>query len=172
MKNKKLIYFLLPAAALVWGLIIYKVSAGLAGEEETIGRRLIKPKSSNSDQVLEDTITLIANYKDPFLVKGRSKNTYIHGGSRLHAVPVRPARQPDRPTQPVKEPIQWPAIEYMGLIENKHAATKIVILHIAGKQYLLKEKESAEGVQLAKVEKDSLKVVFSKEVKFIKKAGS
>jgi type II secretory pathway component PulC len=171
MKNKKLIYFLLPAAALVWGLIIYKVSAGLAGEEETIGRRLIKPKSSNSDQVLEDTITLIANYKDPFLVKGRSKN--FHRSLPLSAASVRPVRPVvQTPQQPVKEVIQWPSIEYMGLIENKDAATRIVILHIAGKQYLLKEKESAEGVLLAKVEKDSLKVVFSKEIKFIKKAGS
>jgi hypothetical protein len=169
MKNKKLIYILLPTVILIWGLIIYRLSNGVESNDLQHSFNKKKSDKRNENVYEKDTVKLIANYRDPFLYKGTSvkQTTRFENASSMKAYSQPTSFVP--PAAVEKAVILWPQVEYMGVIENKKANTKIAILHIAGKEYLIKEKDSREGITLTRIEKDSVKVMFSKEIKFIRK---
>jgi len=162
-KNKKLTYLLICAVAAVWGIIVYKVlfNETEAGYEPKF--KVVKKEQEPYDQYLakDDTFKLVLNYRDPFLV-GVSVVPENKGvGS---AVPVQANFNP--PSLP--PPIDWTVIKYSGYIVNPVTKKLVAILVFNGREQMISEGQSFEGVKLLQNRKDSILVSWQGKKKYIK----
>ena len=62
----------------------------------------------------------------------------------------------------------WNAIKYNGFIVNPERKSIVCILSVNGKEYMLSEGEGADGIKLLKSNKDSVKVLYQQNTRFIK----
>jgi hypothetical protein len=160
MKNKKLTYFLLPLVILIWGIIIYKIIINLKGNNDDF---IVNPvKTQNSPSFLPpDTFNLISNYRDPFL--GNMADNFSDGND------ISMSDNNDYIIIDPSEGIPWPKFVYCGIIKNNEVNKEVIIVRINGKEYLMTVNDIIENVKLVKVFKDSIKVTFNKESKYIRK---
>lgn len=163
MKNKKLLYVLIPAVLLVWGIIIYKIVAPASLEENTTGLQNIQFASNSTTEILSDTFSINPNYRDPFLSKEVKKS--IPSENKVSNVVAAPAV-----IKKITEPsIKWPALIYSGLIKNQKSNKQLVLISINGQSSSIKIGEVINGIELMKVFKDSIEVKFGNEKKFVVK---
>jgi len=161
MKNKKMVYILGLAVAIVWGLIIYRIvdAAGGGGDDAAPVAVSNLPKEPYNDfSVQKDTERLLLNYRDPFgLVKQkdtadlRTKRNFIKTAA---ATPAKPA-------------FNWGFIQYAGYIRNPGSNKIITIISINGKNEMLAEGETKSQVKLIKNLGDSVQISFNGKTKFI-----
>lgn len=164
MKNKKLTYILLPLAALLWGIIIYKIVSYKTDEPEIYYSGDTKEKQTEKTNE-PDTFSLYANYKDPFLYKIPSYKPYKH--KKTNNKNIRKNRQIKRNIE--KKVIKWPKIVYGGMIKNQPSDRIIVIVKVNNSEKLMREGEIVDSVQLLKVYRDSIRVKLNNEIKTIVK---
>ena len=155
MKNKKLLYVLIPAVILVWGAIIYKVVMGLGGNEDTSFQK-IEMAEIHSTDVLNDTFSINPSYRDPFSGK-QIKKIVTTGQPTIKKIVAPPVIA------------NWPSIIYGGIVKNQKSNKQLVLVSINGQSTMLKIGESYNNVELLKVFKDSIEVKFGKEKRFVKK---
>lgn len=160
MKNKKLIYVLLPAVLVIWGIIFYRIFNAAGGDDNI--------SSFNDPGIREaqvssytDTFSIVADYRDPFMGKLAVENR------PKTVVTVQPRITEPKPQSPVK--IAWPSIGYSGMIKNQKSALQLALLQVDGKSHTLKAGQSVEGVQLVKIFRDSVEVIFQNEKRTIRK---
>lgn len=158
MKNKKTLYIFLSVNVLVWGLVLYKIFSSFSNEVSSSGvTAAIVPVSFAETSA--DTFSLIANYADPFLGKMIVKTDPSPN----------PGPAPVKKTAPVKTPVVWPTIVYGGLIKNQKSSKQLVLVQINGQENFMNEGSTVNEVQLVKVFKDSIRVLYKKEKKTILK---
>jgi hypothetical protein len=155
--NKYVKYSLIIAALAIWVTIIYKIVAGLSGPADpVISERLIPKKEIKRNT---DSFNLYVDYPDPFL--GSAESTVIDTVAKKP-----PSVALDASTTPVKpmtaEMIAG-MIQYNGMISNPKKKSKIAIVTIRGREYLVREKEKAEDFQIRKIEKDRLSIGYKGE---------
>lgn len=157
MKNKKLLYVLIPGTLFVWGMIIFKVFNTVHTEANTVVQHA--ELITADDEIKCDTFSIHPVYRDPFLGK---KNKMNDPGSVQTATKI---------TKPKIAPVitAWPKIVYSGIIKNQKSNKQLALLQINGQSNMMKVGEEAYGVQLLKVFKDSIEVEFLKEKKFVSK---
>jgi type II secretory pathway component PulC len=157
MKNKKLLYILIPGTLLIWGMIIYKIFNTVHAEENTVAQHA--ELITTDDEIKSDTFSIHPVYRDPFL---RKKNKINNPGSGQAATKI---------TKPKIVPvvIAWPKIIYSGIIKNQKSNKQLALIEINGQSNMMKVGEEVYGVQLLKVFKDSIEVGFLKEKKFVSK---
>lgn len=166
MKNKKLMYLLVPGVFLVWGLIFYQMKETLSGggyEENSIPA---KPGKLETKKKQVSPLTLLANYRDPFL------ETNIFLSEPIQADVVQPEMVQNTSGTPLIAeiaPIAWPIIEYLGMIENSATGARVSLVRLGNQQFFLKEKELRNNIGIEKIYSDSVKVRFGKNVKYIRK---
>jgi hypothetical protein len=160
MKNKKLIYFLVPIVFVVWGLIFYRVYLGLenSGDEPYDQLPL---NSGTREDVKQDTFALIANYNDPFL-HGRTEVTRVVSSGR----PVLGKRA----SMPSSPPFLIPDIQYYGLISNAKSKGKIGLIKFQGKDCFLKEGDVSDlRLKVIRLLKDSVVLIYQQQKVTIKR---
>jgi hypothetical protein len=157
MKNKKMLYLLIPATLIVWSLIIYKIISNLRPEEASVSQH--RAISTPAIESTSDTFSIHPSYRDPFLGKIVAKSGFSHGPAKTR-IPVNPV---------VKAPLVWPAIVYGGIIKNQKLNKEMILLQIDGQDFMTKVGETTNGIKLFKVHRDSIEVHFSKEKKIIHK---
>lgn len=145
MKNKKLIYILLPAVFIIWGLIAFKAISFFKGSEQI--KYLKKLSSNNSQTALLDTFSLLLNYPDPFL-----NSPKIQTG--IHSI-----------TQSIKEKIKWPNITYYGSIGNIKKQGYMVSLKIDDQDVLLKMGATYKNIRLVSVKNQVVVLAMQGEEK-------
>jgi hypothetical protein len=162
MKNKKMLYILIPGTLIVWGLIILRIVNNMHSTTDTATKQnvILVP----SEEIVIDTFSINPTYRDPFLGKTVQHHSPGDGGNAVAAKPVIP-RQPAAITVPTP----WPAITYNGIIKNQISNKEMVLLEINGQGYTMKVGETVNGVVLVKAFRDSVELLFSKEKKFIHK---
>ena len=147
MKNKKSIYILLPIVLLIWGLVVYQFfsfsrnEVAIVNETNDFNFKAIAFKT-------RDTSSINVNYRDPFLGKVYSSNTYLasknNGGSR-------------RPVLP-KTPIILQTILYKGIISDTKEKTRVFMLIINGRTFLMKKGDTESDVFLKDGNRESITV--------------
>jgi len=166
MKNKKLVFLLLPLACAVWGVVMYRIMQAFDNSSDQVDVEQQEiPKAIVTEKVLPDTFSLMLGYKDPFLNGVRKDPPVIFQPISLppkSAPVVKSNTSPESAVAP-----EWPQVEYMGLIENKVQRTKVAMVSIGGVHHLLQEGQVVKRVRVLEVMKDSMKVSFGKEVKCI-----
>ncbi len=132
MKNKKNIYFLLPAVILIWGLLGYRVYSGLqpsttTNEELTVAT--FKP------QELKETepFTISTDYRDPFLGTYNKKSVIKKTSKRVEKI----AKVP------------FPMIVYKGMMSSQ-SKKSVFIITVNGQQFLYKNRTTHNEVKLLK----------------------
>jgi hypothetical protein len=158
-KNKKLTYILLPAVILIWGMIVYRVM-----NASPSGTRVNEAfhNESAAPAVVNDTFSLLANYRDPFRT-APAKKIMTSSGSEVKSSPVKEKKV----TTPVVS--SWPQIVYGGLIRNQQSKKELAMVQVNGQGNFMRTGDIAGDVRLLKVFKDSIIVSFGKEKKSIRK---
>ncbi len=156
MKNKKLLYVLLPAVVFIWGAIIYKVVVGLSGSDDNAFQK-IKMAEIKSYEIVNDTFSINPTYRDPFSRKQTKSNL---NPSNSHS---------NQLSSSTTHKTIWPEIIYGGIVKNQKSNKQLVIIQINGQSNTIKVGETFNGVMLTKVFKDSIEVKFGKEKKHVKK---
>ncbi len=147
MKNKKNIYILAPAVLIIWGLLIYKVVAGLnpsvpeAKQIEQLGQ--FSPKEFEE----AESFTISNDYRDPFLGTFEKK------------------KRTKRRTKPtVQEPeTPFPSVIYKGIISPKGKNEKVFLVQINGNQHLFKKNNIFDSVKLLKGNAKEITLKFEKQ---------
>lgn len=154
LKGKTATYLLIAAVATVWGVIIFRI-VGSLGDEEPVAIHTTSAKKAPLDDYAfqPDTTHLLLNYRDPF---GKSKapqtiDTTASGKRERKMSTLAIAAKPE---------ITWPTISYGGYIQNPETKKLIALLHINGRNTMLAEGESADGVILIKNLRDSVRLRY------------
>lgn len=156
-------YVLIGLVALIWGLIIYKVIAGLSGDDMVAPVTVIKPPAKiNADTTYR---LLNAAYPDPFfnenIVEEIIEDTILPAGSATAQVAsIPPYTPPPVVTQP-------PAIKYNGYIYNPASKKKTALITYNGRSMVVTVADMLdEKTKVLKIDSQEL-VVTVKGEKFI-----
>lgn len=165
-KGKTFTYVLITCVAAVWGLIVYRVYAGMSedGALPPIAKSVKVPYFKLVDHQ-NDQVKLELGYRDPFAVPNS-----VEGSPRERAEPTLGLprnSQPQRQHPPQKPQVNWATVQYTGYVHNPDSKQRRVLIAINGNTILLKEGESVQGLKLLKNFGDSLKVQYQGEIKFI-----
>jgi hypothetical protein len=112
---------------------------------------------------IPDTIKLIADYRDPFLGKNfvqEDDSKFKIQNSRLKVENV---------PEPVKVVAVWPAVFYHGLVKRNGNQKTVGFLNVNGKSFFVQGGEVAGEVQVGKLWKDSLEILFGKDKRVFRK---
>lgn len=132
---------------MIWGVIGIKVFRTLSPEPkapvfaENIN---FKPKKV----VQRDTFSIVADYRDPF----------------LGTIPASNKKRTKKVKQPV---IQFPKINYTGLISGQQNKDHIYFVTIDGTQYLMQKRNENKGVSLISGTSEGIRVRYKGIVKTI-----
>jgi hypothetical protein len=159
MKNKKLLYILLPATFVLWGAIIYKIIGTFYGDDDpsVITNNQLIAVVNNSN--LNDTFSIHPTYRDPFF----GKMMKINSGENHKVVVNTPA------VTVIKHETAWPTVLYQGLIKNQKLNKELVLVLINGQNNTIKLGDKIGELELTKVFKDSIEFKLGKEKRFFRK---
>ena len=135
MKNKKLLYILIPAVLLIWGLVIWNIISGLQLPDDDLQIASL-PNYKTIDDSIQVDYSLKLNYSDPFLKGNYIKKTEPKEKTVDKQINRRFSEQIKKP-EPKKRVI-WPQVEYFGLIEGNK---KVGLFQIEDKKAILKTGE-------------------------------
>jgi hypothetical protein len=158
MKNKKLLYVLLPITLGIWITIFVKIYNSLYPAESRISP-VYEQKEELSQQLTSDTFSIQNHYRDPFL--GKSEPGLKKHGEVISASLVKPSEKPVTAS--------WPNIQYSGLIKNQQSKKQLVLLEINGSLKTVQSGGIIDNIQICRVYKDSIEVKFNKQKRFIRK---
>lgn len=159
MKNKKLLYVLIPGTLLVWGMIIQKIYSAASGTEGPLDQHTASiPLKEN--MVMEDTFSIHPVYPDPF----REPTKKIVAKSSEKTVSKQAVKKTN--TAVISS---WPSVVYGGIIKNQNSKKELALVSVNGQSSLMSAGDKAGDVQLLKVYKDSIQVKFGKEDKYVRK---
>ncbi|SES29596.1 hypothetical protein [Pedobacter rhizosphaerae] len=162
MKNKKVTYLLIFCVLAVWGIIFYRVYAGI-NEEESLAPlvKSTKPVYFKEVDHAHDRFVLQFDYADPFADEPAVPEIPV-----AKAVDVTPTPNYMVPAM-AKPQVNWTGILYVGQIFNPTTKKRIVIININGKESMLTQGESAHGLKLLKNAGDSVKVLYQNSTKYL-----
>jgi hypothetical protein len=155
MKNKRAVYIVLPAVIGLWALVVYKVFQlySPTNQEGQLHSSFVPPILTLNNN---DTFSIIADYRDPFLGK-------------MQAEVKQTKHNPAPPSQKIPVVLTWPNVSYGGVIKSRKSNEQVCMVSINGQSIFMKVGDSNADVQLKKIYNDSIEVVFNKQTKFIKK---
>lgn len=164
MKNKKLLYILIPIVLLVWGVIIYRIFNVVNGSGSNEVRKSSFVENTVNENLI-DTFSIHPNYRDPFISKRAKKTTFEN---KITSTIIKPDLI-KKVTNTVPLSNKWPSIVYNGLIKNEKSNKQLALVQINGQSNILQLGNVAEGVELTKIFRDSIEVKFNSEKRFIRK---
>lgn len=143
LKNKKITYLLIILVILIWGLVFYKIYSKFGGGKR-VERSLLKSVGTIENSKGDIIFALILDYPDPFLKAGGLVDNHpVIAGSN-----------------PQKQTIVWPTVEYRGcvVLSNKKECTGL--LKIQNSDLLVKQGKEYFGVKIRTITKDSIFVAY------------
>lgn len=154
--NKAVTYLLIAAVVAIWGGSIYQGYKywGPANTDNSVVDNIVKTETSNAQL---DTFSLIANYRDPFVIKYVSVN--IAADINLE--------EENAKKVVVKPIVTWPAIKYGGTVKNKVSEKKVALVNVNEKNYLLAIGDTAQEIRVMAIYTDSLMLFYKSELKAI-----
>lgn len=156
MKNKKSVYVLLPLVLFIWGAVMYQFFSFSTTEEEVavptneISLKPIQP-------IKRDSFAINTNYRDPFLGK-----VYT---AKKDSVPKK------KKAVKVVEPLVWPNIQYRGIVSDTKEKSKIFMLVINKKTYLMRKGQTENDVYLKDGDRESVYVKYKGHLDLIMIGG-
>ena len=159
MKNKKNIYILLPVVLLIWGSVIYKFFSFSDSDEIVAGtQQEVKFKPLRIKKT--DTVShLDTDFRDPFL-------GHVYSSETVPSDKTKKVIQQKKVEKSI-EPLHWPQIIYKGIVSDTKEKTKIFMLVINGKTFLMKKGNTEEEVFLKDGDRKLVYVKYKGELNII-----
>jgi len=163
MKNKKLVYILLPLVIIIWGMVIYRIFFENRKRPENLTSRA-RPALTSTEKTESKRYKLIANYKDPFLknmevVKADAEEEKNEESNNLENL---------RRRRTSVSRVRWPEITYGGYINgNKNETT--ILLKVQNRDYLCNTGDTIANILIKGFYGDSILVLYNDEEKILKK---
>lgn len=131
------------------------------GEEEEPKVQVARKKVDYFKMVnhLNDKVSLEFDYRDPF-----SSNSML--ATEETTVDINKVAPPV--ILPPKPQVNWQAIAYTGYINNISSKQKLAMMVLNGKEFMLTEGQTLNGVKLLKYAGDSIKLQYQNETKYIR----
>lgn len=162
MKNKKLLYILIPLVLLLWGAIIYRIfNVVSVNDSNEVYKSEVYGNTDNANLI--DTFSINPNYRDPFL--GKSAKKTILSENKVSNIVV----NPNVIKKIIPSSRAWPNLVYGGLIKNQKSNKALALVQINGQSNIMKIGEIVGEIELTKIFRDSIEVKFQKEKRFVKK---
>lgn len=170
MKNRKSLYILIPITLFVWGIIGYRVFNFIndnSHEESSLNQFQFENDSIKNEEAPQ----MIWVYRDPFLDRpadllhdflqnsGSSNNISDNGIKDISA----------ELTAQQKVAIEWPQIQYHGIIKNNTNGKFVAAIAVNQKQYLLSTNETVSGVTMISANNKQVTLKFNEEIKTFQK---
>lgn len=173
MKNKRLLYLLLPTVLVIWGLIFQRIWSAAQGNDDQESAPTITLTSLTESAASQRPPQLLLNYSDPFKASNpaasiRDIPTAVSGPNDF-GQPLRPAtlNLPIAPPAVTAVPVVWPQLKYLGFINNPRVDRRIALLAIDEKEDMVKTGENRQGILVAKIYRDSVQLVLQGSKKTI-----
>ena len=154
---------MLPAVALIWGLIFYRILQHIHKSQNT-GNSLYNTFMAPAKDTLNKTFQIKADYRDPFAVP-----VYIKTEKTPEVKPAQSKGTIHRRVVKRENSINWPEIAFGGLIYNEKTGKKTALIMISQKNYLLNPGETRQDIVLNKMFTDSILVTYKDEKKTLYK---
>lgn len=158
--SKKANYILIPAVLILWGGVFWKVKKGIGKEPEALAVNEIEPFIQTESAIQNDTLKLVLDYPDPFL-----RRSYRTVPKKKDVIASTKKKTPKKK----KEPIVWPSVSYKGFIKNNQKEKTLCVLYINEQSHLMTESQTVNEIELVKVAKDSVLLVYKGEQKYFHK---
>jgi hypothetical protein len=161
MLKKKINIILLIVVLGVWGAILYKIANGYFLKSENILATNSSTHLSRIKIIQKDTFELIKPKRDPFLDKENLEKDEI--------VVSKPKKTSYASVSPKTSfVVNIPTIRYFGYITTENLQST-ALLSINNKKIKLALNQEYKGIKLILIQRDSIKVIFNKQTKVIKK---
>ena len=176
-KNRRLLYVLLPAVLVIWGLIFQRIWRAARDDEESAQAKTDEPSAMSASAVAAQIPRLLLNYADPF--RASSSTTLLASpvavtnnalGSYARPLSPSPLNLPIAPVATPIVPVEWPIVKYLGFINNPRLENRIALLTISDKEYSLKSGGNKGEITVSKIWRDSVQVIFKAHKKTIIRA--
>ena len=160
MKNKKLLYILIPATVILWGVVVFKIVSHL-NQENNYSEAYYLPEMKTETDSSFKTYKLLANYSDPFRIKRKPYSAVQKKVVQKPSVQATNLRHERRNPQR----IIWPSVTYNGTIMNMQK--QVALIRINTNNFLMTEGEEQNRVILERLFPDSVIMVYEGETKTI-----
>jgi hypothetical protein len=151
MKNKKLLWILLPAVLAIWGMIGWKIYSAL-NESEDVAEPVENALLSATDSaVVPDSYELFLDYRDPFLgerVKQAVAVTKTNASNTNVAKPL--------PDKEKSDPL--PTLFYYGLVKETSSNKMVGFLQVNSQTYFVKQNDVIGEVKVGRIWSDSVEI--------------
>lgn len=168
MKNKKLTYILIPLVLGLWGTILYKIfhTVNTKSTDLSVNKNIITDNMQT--QTVLDTFSIHPVYNDPFLRK-KTNNANYQKAQPKPATNISETKKVVKPEVTQPSAITWPGIVYNGLVKNQKSNKLLAMIQVNGQSNIMQTGDVFAELQLVKVTKDSIEILFHSERKTIKK---
>ena len=153
MKNKKLLYILIPAVVFIWGYVVIKIVRQISNNT-TITNYQTQIDDFLNEDVKKETFTIVANYKDPFL-----KQLPQHKTDKKEENIADYRKKTDKPTR-LQKRIRWPNVKYTGMVANTKSKEKLALIIIENQNYIFGKGESKQEITLNAIFEDSIHIEY------------
>lgn len=142
----------------VWAYILY---AFLSPEKMDVNSSIpigsVHVKTSGAvNKETGENLSLMLRYRDPFLKKNNGAAEVVETVEEQMA-----AEKPEPP----KPKVEWPELDYLGMVKNKHTQKVEVLVNIGEKTFIVQPMEQVADITVAECNKDSIQVIFQNNVK-------
>jgi len=164
-KNKRLLYVLLPAVILIWGLIFQRIWMATRTGEDAQGTAFVAPSLAEQRLAPLSVPPLLLTYADPF--SGQGQDPELRQRTVVTTTTLSPKRESALtlnlpvavPTEPIS-PVVWPQVRYLGSISNAGANNRIALLSINQHEVMVKVGRVEQQIKVTKIFRDSVEVFF------------
>lgn len=160
LKNRKSTIVLVPLVLIVWGILFWKLFVKLGGGDNVQNMPISKYQPTKDSIEFESVPTPKCNYADPFL-KPLEKST----------VELAKDKKKEPSKKSLNRVVRWPMIEFMGVVKSKRKKSALGILKIGRDEYLVRENDLQEGVEILSISSDSVGLKYQEDTRFFVRKG-
>ena len=165
MPQNRIKQLLLGAVALIWGFIGWKIYTSYFPSEELVVEDNFSFSGPAAVSLVPDTFSLNLDYPDPFL-----KKTYFKRPKPVVTQKVKPSTRvkETKPVEKVEKP--WPEIRFGGTVRQQaEGTTPVIMISIGGHDHLVQPGDTIQGMRVATVTSDSIRMERGKEFLIVSK---
>lgn len=162
MKNKKLVYVLLPATIAVWAIAFMRIYRYFNPEGVQKYEMVYTVPEENERISIPDTFSIGTDYRDPFLGKSQKKIALPASSSSQVKSKEKPAKEPNKQVPEVQ-------VFYSGMIRNQKSSSQLAMIRINGESKMMKPGDISGGIKLNRIFRDSVEIIIDKQKKIVRK---
>jgi hypothetical protein len=167
MKGRGKTIFLVCVVIAVWGYAAFSFFGTFSGGNYNYSLTDKKMQAGNTDYKIDDSFTLLASYRDPFL---REVPRSVISKANISSDKIKAVKSRENGKEKIiAKPVDISFILFHGIVNNPETKKKIALVSIHDKQYMASEGEKIEEVSFIKNGKDSVLISFEDKSFYIKR---